>query len=264
MSIHELEDLVEMSVRVLDSCQSDATSDRRSMFYHLYDFQGKWDTGFTHFRVMDILIAHRFVYQMDMTAHPDYAKYQIPLDQIVEDSKQSSRLNAVKFMRLDPSNDPDSKALSQMSIKERKDFHLNNPYAGYYRDPLLYADAGSPLWKRLVEVGQLTGADAEAPNPQLTLIDIANQIIQCAEKQQNYDVMVYWYALLPYHLMNNEISQQTITPAFESILNTIHSCNALNRSTEHAGYLKHYIQPLSKAKTAKDYLKAMQKMTTMD
>ena len=66
MSIHELEYLVEDTIKVLDSCITDETLDLRSIFHQLYEWQGAWDTGFTNFQVIDILIKHRYSYQMDM------------------------------------------------------------------------------------------------------------------------------------------------------------------------------------------------------
>ena len=74
MSMHEFEDLVEYSIRALaDSALRDLL-DVRSVCWWLYDFQNHWDTGFTHFRVMDSLLDFRFAYRFDLVQHPDYQR----------------------------------------------------------------------------------------------------------------------------------------------------------------------------------------------
>ena len=60
MSMHEIEELQEVSIRLLDRIEG---LDHRSMFKRLYDFDALFDTGFTHFRVMDILLKRRFYYR---------------------------------------------------------------------------------------------------------------------------------------------------------------------------------------------------------
>ena len=61
MSMHEFENVVEESIRVLDRSKSKEL-DFRSLFYTLYDFQSWWDTGFTGFRVVDILLNGKIIH----------------------------------------------------------------------------------------------------------------------------------------------------------------------------------------------------------
>lgn len=68
MSQHEIEDLVERSIRVLHT--HDTEPDHRSAFAALWAFQERADCGFTHFRVMPILLEHRSTYRFDKTLHP--------------------------------------------------------------------------------------------------------------------------------------------------------------------------------------------------
>ncbi|MBI1256466.1 MAG: hypothetical protein GC204_03255 [Chloroflexi bacterium] len=260
MSMHEYEDLIEMSVRVLDACDSAGSADTRSMFYHLYEFQAMWDTGFTHFRVMDILIRHRFVYRMAMTDHPDYAQYQDVLDRIVETTRQANASHNFSFLRVDPGRELDSAALNQMTRQERSDWYQSNPVAGYYRYPYLYADAASPLWKRLVDTGQLTGADAELPDPQMSLIEIADRVVCCAEQQQQFEVMTLWYALLPSYLVFNDEVRQAVTPALESLITVIARSDALNRAVANSPYIKRFAHMLPPVKTAEEYLQAVENL----
>ena len=52
------------------------TLDLRSMFWQLYEFQYQFDTGFTEFRVRDILVEQRYFYRFECTQHPDYQGYR--------------------------------------------------------------------------------------------------------------------------------------------------------------------------------------------
>ena len=260
MSMHEYEDLIEQSVRVLDTCASASSADLRSMFYHLYAFQALWDTGFTHFRVMDVLIQHHFVYRMAMSDHPDYAQYRDALDPIVENSRQADASHDFSFLRADPGRTLDSAALKTMTWRERSAWYQSNPVAGYYRYPYLYADAGSPLWQRLVETGQLTGADANLPDPQMSLIEVANQVVRCAEQQQHYEVMTLWYALLPSYLVLSDDTRKIVTPALASLIAVIARSDALNQAVAHTPYIKRFAQMLPAVKTAEEYLQAVENL----
>jgi hypothetical protein len=182
MSVHEFESLVEMSVQVLDADQGAESAGLRSMFYHLYEFQHMWDTGFTQFRVMDMLLKHHFTYQMDMLAHPDYAAYRTILEQVAETSRQAGtasddKYDVVQFIRVEPI---DPRLERQMGWQEYKVLQQSNPVAAYYRYPFLYAETGSSLWRRLVETGRLTGVDAEPPDPRFTLVEIADTVVRCS------------------------------------------------------------------------------------
>lgn len=76
MSMHEFEDLVEMSVNCLDQAGEHGSFEQRSLFWNLYQFQESWDTGFTHLRVIDTLLKHRFVYQFNIEQHPEYSAHK--------------------------------------------------------------------------------------------------------------------------------------------------------------------------------------------
>jgi hypothetical protein len=156
--MHEFEDLVEESVRVLDKSVLNGQMDLRTFFWRLYEFQACWDTGFTHFRVIDILLKHRFVYRFELNQHPDYSHYQHYFDNLKE----------FTFIKLVPDQPWHEKT---------------NPAAGYYKPPFLYCDAGSPLWKRFVESGLLSGQDAVPPNKEISLIEVAKETVAEAERQ---------------------------------------------------------------------------------
>ncbi|PZR09314.1 MAG: hypothetical protein DI536_22290 [Archangium gephyra] len=68
MSNHEFEDVIEQSIRVLHA--HDGELDHRSAFVSLWRFQERGDCGFTHFRVLDILLERRATYRFPHDVHP--------------------------------------------------------------------------------------------------------------------------------------------------------------------------------------------------
>ena len=147
MSMHEFEDLVEYSVRALAEFPQRDTLDLRSIYWWLYDFQNHWDTGFTHFRVIDALLDVRFVYRFDLAQHPDYDQHREFFD----------GLKDFAFIRVQP-----TESYGKSIFDKVKGWTSDNPVAGYYKAPHLYCDAGSPLWARMVESVCSAGATHSA------------------------------------------------------------------------------------------------------
>ncbi|MBS0026978.1 tetratricopeptide repeat protein [Chitinophaga sp. 22321] len=192
MAMHEVESLVELSVYCLDKSGEEGL-DRRSLFYNLYQLQQQFDTGFTHFRVMDILIKHRFVYTFPITAHPAYHTFKDWFDALAASQKFS-------FIYRQPTKEWDEET---------------NPVAGYAnfdfntQTYILYCDAGSLLWASLVANGAITGDDAIAPVDMETF-SMAHEIAELAGEQKDKDLLALWYQLLPYMVMQAEQEGATI------------------------------------------------------
>jgi hypothetical protein len=165
--MHEIEDLVERSVRTL-AATGRPWPELRSRYWNLYEFAAEFDTGFTHFRNMDELLAAHFVYRMPVSAHPDYERHRAWFDDIEE----------FAFIG-EPGPEDDG---------------------GYVQPPYLYCDAGSPLWARLVASKRLTGADAEPPEP-VDMVKIAVEVARIAEATDDRDLVAMWYRLLPPYLL---------------------------------------------------------------
>jgi hypothetical protein len=132
MSMFEIESMVEDTEHVLAETGADPWV-LRSQYWNLYEYEARYDTSFTHFRNIDELLAARFVYRFPLAEHPDYAEHREYFDGLSSDFT-----------------------------------HIQVPDAGggdggYTYRPDLYFDAGSPLWRRMVELGRLTGRDAEPP-----------------------------------------------------------------------------------------------------
>ncbi|MFY0254054.1 tetratricopeptide repeat protein [Chitinophaga sp. 30R24] len=204
MAMHDVETLVELSIYCLDKSQ-DEELDRRSLFFNLYNLQQQFNTGFTHFRVMDLLVKHHFVYTFPISAHPDYAAHQAWFDELATRQKFS-------FIYQRPTETWDA---------------ATNPVAGYAhynfntQTYTLYCDAGSILWGNLVANGLLSGKDAEAP----TILDpfsLALEVAENAGEQKDKALLGSWYLLIPYLVMQAEQEGETIHyKALEAILELV-------------------------------------------
>lgn len=210
MAMHEVESLVELSVYSLDKSQEEGL-DHRSFFYNLYKLQNQFDTGFTHFRVMDILVKHRFVYTFPISAHPAYATHQAWFDALATSQKFS-------FIYEQPTAEWDAES---------------NPVAGYANYDLttqtyiLYCDAGSALWAAMVANNTITGEDAVAPASMDTFL-MALEICEIAGEQKDKAVLSFWYLLLPFMVMQAEQEGETIHyKALEAILDLVVANDAI-------------------------------------
>ncbi|WP_163866672.1 hypothetical protein [Myxococcus eversor] len=185
MSMHEIEDMVEAAVRVLDRRAPPGDMAPRSQFARLFKFQGECDCSFTHFRVMDILLARRFTYQFDVADHPDHAT-------------RSGFFKGIKrftYLHDNPSDETDE------AEGER------SPVAGYIEPPHLYCDAGSSLWRRMVDAGKLTGPDAE-PLVALSLINVVEEVMLGAEAAGDTELIAMWFNLGPSTLFGDMFTRQ--------------------------------------------------------
>jgi hypothetical protein len=160
--------MVEGAVRVLARHAPD--DDLRSCFARLYRFQEGYDTGFTHFRVMELLREHRFAYRFPLSAHPEHA------------------------------------GLDEFTFLHEDDDELA-PIAGYVDPPWLYCDAGSDLWRRRVEAGQLTGADAEAPQA-VPLLEVVLKVARAAEQDGDPELIAMWFNMGPQALLVDTFTRE--------------------------------------------------------
>lgn len=168
MSMHAIEDLVEDSVRMIDRSEHFSLLEKRQLLFNLYAIQELFDTSYTHFRVIDILLKHRFVYKIPVAAHPelDIAPEKLP-----------------------------APGQSQWIYGEDENAgpvaYGENGNGTVY----LYTDAGDPLWQRLCELKIISGEDCLPPE-KLTVPQLTNEIVTEAERQQDSTLLQQWYNLL--------------------------------------------------------------------
>jgi len=179
MGMHEFEDVVEASIVVLDKNTNSYSLDMRSIFGTLYRFQEMWDTGNTYFRIIDILIKHRFMYHMEVAEYPNYLNWKDIFEQFTDDFIES--IVEYPDQEWHPENNPET--------------------GGYYWRGSIYFTAGSTLWQHMVDAGKLTGEDA-LPMQEINLLEVVKESVLAAEilGEEYLYVIEYWYALLAAYL----------------------------------------------------------------
>ena len=193
MSMHEFEALVEQSVRVLDKCDANKKLNTRSCFHTLYSFQGMFDTGMTYFRVMDILIKHKFFYEISAGDLPNYEDHKPHFEKLNGDNIESIY------------NNPD------------RDWHFTeNPVVAYWRNHKVYVPSYSTIIEGLIKRGVLPATESTAPE-RLDLFEVASLIAEEAESQKHIELIAYWYLLIPNFVFMQEDSIEAL-PANKHLL----------------------------------------------
>lgn len=177
--MHEIEDLVEWSVRVLDARHPVADRRVRDWIGELYSFQGGYDCSFTHFRVMEILLAREYSFRFGIDEHPDYPERREFFDGLKE-------FTALAGLAAD--DDEDESGLDAW-LEE-----------GYVDPPYLYCDAGTGLWRRAVGLGMIGGTGAESLR-RVALAAVVREVVLAAEAEGAVELIATWHALGPTTLL---------------------------------------------------------------
>lgn len=181
MSMHLIEDLIEETVHLIDSADLQA-SRKRSILGNLLALQSWYfDTGYTHFRVMDILLRYRFVYKINLASHPDIA-----VSAVFEKGNSG-------WMKTEDEDTPLGYAVTE------------------HEKTWLYFDAGGKLWQRLCEQGILLGEDRQQPE-KLSVTDLIHLVLKEAEQQQQPALLEQWYALLVNAILEADFSAEEGIP----------------------------------------------------
>jgi hypothetical protein len=193
MSMQELEDLVEMSVKLLS--RSGLSRKRlRTLYFNLFELEASYDTGFTHFRTIDELLAARFVYCLPLGEHPAFASARDYFGGL-----QGFCFIDVPGVGLDGS---------------------------YFNPPHLYCDAGSGLWRRLVALGRLGGSDAQAPES-LPIQSVLEEVARLAEEAEDVRLVAYAYRLLLWVSLDEDVSVLAADPAVQRLRDIVRRTRAL-------------------------------------
>ncbi len=131
MSQHEIEGLIEASIRAVDASVLDAAQ-KRNALTNLYRVQAGFDCSYTHFRCIDILLRYRATYRIPLSAHPDFASAPDRVQAPAGDWLAADVLH------------PEAGAV----FYQRDDDHL-------------YFDAGEGFWRRLRAAGTIDDAEPE-------------------------------------------------------------------------------------------------------
>ncbi len=212
MSMHEIEDAVEDAIRMLHD-HGDGL-DHRSIFWNLLRLQEAFGTTPVRFRVLDILLERRFAYRLSLEGpalEGSVPEGSVPEGLALEGLAleglgiEGSRIEAGQGgSGLEDLLGGAEAVEALRAIEGSEDVGLDptrpidpisNPRAGYVRDGALYGEAGSILWRRLVERGALSGADALDPTP-ISTLELACLIAEVAEIQGETDLIRGWHGLV--------------------------------------------------------------------
>lgn len=160
MSYHEIENLVEDSVHLLEGTELSA-AEQRKIIFNLYNFQNRFDTSYTVLRCFPFLEKIGFIKKLPIDQHPDYRQNPDYLKNL-EDSDWI----------LSDINDEESDVLFQ-------------------EDGYIFPQYGSQTWERLLA----TGIWKEAPEKpaEIPVIELVAQIIQLAKEYENIPLMHNFY-----------------------------------------------------------------------
>ncbi len=161
MSQHSIENLIEDSVYLINKSDLSA-SEKRNSIVNLYRFQAQFDTGYTHFRCIDILLKNKATYRIPLTEHPDYSNHTSFFDNLDG-----------YWLPADVSKPNDT------SVFFNED------------DQHLYFDAGTALWQRLKAQGRIHDVTPASWDNAL----LVHNLLELAAKTNHADVFSQWYAL---------------------------------------------------------------------
>ncbi len=152
MSMHEFEDLTELSInRLQESNRIDL--DYRSIFYTLYDFQSWWDTGSTEFKVINTLVKRKYAYAFEVSEHPDYFTYKDFFDEL----SGCISLYRTPTLQWNKKDNPEIGVFCNPKEAWGEEFAER---LGVLNKPLLYCFVNSELWQKFVDSGKLQGEDS--------------------------------------------------------------------------------------------------------
>lgn len=192
MNIHHVTDLIEDSIRHLDVYLDDDAAfcaDVRT----LYDFQDRYSTRSTYFRVMPMLVRRGYFVGIPLKDHPDWETYRDELEGLEADG--------VSPLLEDPGADWDE---------------ASNPVVGYVQDDQLFVEAGTDFAERLVEAGAISDDEADAPEA-AELTAAVDDACRAALAEDDEDTLLLWYTNLSFHfVMADDVSDDDLLERLQS------------------------------------------------
>lgn len=169
MSLHELESLVEDSTYLIDKSRGRKRT-KRNKLSNLYRFESMYDTSYTHFRCIDILLKYGMTYRIPLAQHPDFALHQAEFDQWI--AQKQYWLPA------------------EIAHPDEASVYYNE------EDQMVYFDAGSAFWQRLSDLGQDFGEKPE----QWAVGRTITEMMKLAVDAENSELFSQWLAVATFSL----------------------------------------------------------------
>jgi tetratricopeptide (TPR) repeat protein len=232
MSMHEIENLVESSVRLLAQYTT-KKNDNRSLYLALFNYQNRWDTKNTTFRVMDILLESNAYYFISVKDHPEYSLFQPFFDELL--ASESVDFKPIYSI---PDQPWRAKNNREIGIFCRYTDLMDKNFPGVKRpefaEPGIYFAAGSSIWSGLVAKKFFQAKDAVPPK-QLSISEVVLEVVTTAKKADNISLISGWYAMLGADLVIQEkCPESKDKKRFDKILNIVSKTDACAYNNGHA------------------------------
>ena len=128
MSMHEIEDLVEATIRTIDILDI-PSHEKRQLIANCYRLQAYFDTSYTHFRLMDILLKNDYM--------QTFRIHNFPLAKQYPEYYQSLKAQNFEYIYEHPENDQD----------DAEQLNDNEIIAVWDRDSdFIYVEFGTPYY----------------------------------------------------------------------------------------------------------------------
>ena len=198
MSMHEIEGLVEDSIHLINDSKKSAHA-KRELFFNLYRFQQMFDTGYTHFRVKDILLKNKYLFTISLADHPSYKDKTEKIAE-VENELEKQRSTWIE---------------DSLCEKDKESNEI-----------LVYFDYGSEFWQLLQDEKILSGS--AKPPITINILILALTMMQEAARQENDYLVTQWYAILS-NCFAEEYLEEKIYKSFAEFLKdkNVLKCKAL-------------------------------------
>lgn len=204
MSQHAIEGLIEDTVYLIDKAGLPGI-DKRAYFRKLYRIQAFYDTGYTHFRVMDILLKHGFVHRIPLESHPDYERRKSHFD----------GLEVPGWLRND---DVDGSVYLQQEDGQR----------------YLYFDVGDAFWEQVCAMGLLAEGDCR-PLEDIGIPKVIRIALEEAGRQGGKRLLNDWYGLLVKGYIERVFDEKEGFPATLGGLSADEECLAIRQIAQRNG-----------------------------
>ena len=180
MSYHQIEDIVEDSIRLVNKTTL-SKPQKRDLIYNLYQFHDRFDTGYTRFRVLDILQENNYLYAWPIHKHPDYQTHQEYFKQFDEHS--TDWIPA----------------------------YLNNEEKGsiYLEKQKIWFEANDEFWAR---VKSQLPEGTQTPPGKTPIINLVLELLHIAINQENQLLAKRWYATLVNSILEFELDENEGIP----------------------------------------------------
>src|SRR5215216_3997115 len=203
MSAHEIEDLIESSVRLLAGALLDAQQCRDAIV-SLYRHQAGFDCGPTWGRLLPLLYERRYLLPLALREHPDAPRLAAFIERI-EQERASGWLReavaadgrrglciaqgATRWVAWD--------SREVLQLEPGQPLRIARDDGTYCRAGTLECAVGSDLWRRLLGEGRFTGLDAARPR-ELSTERLARLVVEEAESRGDAELISGWYAAFPF------------------------------------------------------------------